>query len=458
MAEGILDGISNAVSGAGDFFLNRGRYADPNAINAQFGVPEQDVRQAGINTLANVSALLLAAGQPMTGSERAKLLAGIGPAMGGMQGDIFKASQARLMTAQQRGAMAEARGLASLGERIKTDPEGVGKLIGRDADFVRANTPTNIMKIMQSIGTRDPVQQQLSEAKLRQIKAAEEATPAIRTMLEQDPVYGKPEMAAAREMILTNRSLQDEFIKSKTQRQGAQFEQATVIGADNKPILGQRNVVTGEFKPYSQGGVNINMGEKGAGEIDIKRIQDTQKSVRSMSTIAAPLEIAQRQLVEGNLDTGVITNATLGIRKLMSGLGILPQQEADKLAGEELFNSVTNFIVPRMRVDGSGSTSNYEDQLFQAAAPQLSKTRNGNILITSYLKQNIDYERSYARAMDKYYRDNKGSLAGFDDFAAQNVPPPVQSVENAEQYRALKKGTMYYSPQKREFLIKRGDN
>jgi hypothetical protein len=95
MADGILDGISNAVSGAGDFFLNRGRYADPNAMNAQFGVPEQDVRQAGINTLANVSALLLAAGQPMTGTQRAQLLAGIGPALGGMQGDILKSVQAR---------------------------------------------------------------------------------------------------------------------------------------------------------------------------------------------------------------------------------------------------------------------------------------------------------------------------------------------------------------------------
>ena len=95
MADGILDGISNAVSGAGDFFLNRGRYADPNAMNAQFGVPEQDVRQAGINTLANVSALLLAAGQPMTGAQRAQLLSGIGPAFSGMQGDIQKSVQAR---------------------------------------------------------------------------------------------------------------------------------------------------------------------------------------------------------------------------------------------------------------------------------------------------------------------------------------------------------------------------
>lgn len=127
MADGILDGISNAVSGAGDFFLNRGRYADPNAINAQFGVPEQDVRQAGINTLANVSALLLAAGQPMTGSERAKLLAGIGPAMGGMQTDIFKSSQARLMNAQQRDKLTEMQELQALDAERKKDPEGLAK-------------------------------------------------------------------------------------------------------------------------------------------------------------------------------------------------------------------------------------------------------------------------------------------------------------------------------------------
>ena len=65
MADGLLGGI-------GDFFLGGGRYADPNAINPQYGVPEADVRQAGINTLANVSALLLAAGQPMSGQQRAQ--------------------------------------------------------------------------------------------------------------------------------------------------------------------------------------------------------------------------------------------------------------------------------------------------------------------------------------------------------------------------------------------------
>jgi hypothetical protein len=150
MADGILDGISNAVSGAGDFFLNRGRYADPNAMNAQFGVPEQDVRQAGINTLANVSSLLLAAGQPMTGSERAKLLAGIGPALGGMQTDIFKSTQARLMNAQQRGAMQEQQELQALNEERKRDPEGLAKKMGRTINEVQTLSIKDLREIAKS--------------------------------------------------------------------------------------------------------------------------------------------------------------------------------------------------------------------------------------------------------------------------------------------------------------------
>lgn len=87
--------VESLLGGIGDFFFGGGKYADPKAINPQYGVPEADVRQAGINTLANVSALLLAAGQPMSGQQRAQLLAGVGPALGGMQSDIQRSLQAR---------------------------------------------------------------------------------------------------------------------------------------------------------------------------------------------------------------------------------------------------------------------------------------------------------------------------------------------------------------------------
>jgi hypothetical protein len=418
------------VSGAGDFFLNRGRYADPNAMNAQFGVPEQDVRQAGINTLANVSALLLAAGQPMTGSERAKLLAGIGPAMGGMQTDIFKSSQARLMNAQQRGAMEEARGLASLGDRMKTDPEGVGKLIGRDADFVRANTPTNIMKIMQSIGTRDPVQQQLSEAQLRQIKAAEEATPTIRALLEQDPVYGKPEMAAAREMIIVDKSLRDEFIKSKTQRQGAQFEPTTVMGADNKPIVGQRNVVTGEFKPYSQGGVQIMPGEK-AQDAELGKAAAQQQVELVQSASKAPLQISRLNLMERiteGVNTGRWTDVKAGIVsgaralgmsdeaiKSISGLNpALPesQQQLQKLSNELTVGLIGPGGFP------ANSFSNADRDFLSNIFPQITNEPGANKLIIEVMRrtERRKVEKSSAwRAYQKKERD-AGRRADFFEF------------------------------------------
>tara|TARA_R110000868_G_scaffold6894_6_gene38293 strand:- start:2890 stop:4323 length:1434 start_codon:yes stop_codon:yes gene_type:complete len=168
MADGILDGISNAVSGAGDFFLNRGRYADPNAMNAQFGVPEQDVRQAGINTLANVSSLLLAAGQPMTGAQRAQLLAGIGPALGGMQTDIFKSTQARLMNAQQREKMTEMQELQALDAERKKDPEGLAKKMNLPVGLMGTIGVRDLRDIAKQITikrfTQDPSSLALSEA------------------------------------------------------------------------------------------------------------------------------------------------------------------------------------------------------------------------------------------------------------------------------------------------------
>jgi len=165
MADGILGGLS-------DFFLNQGRYADPNAVNERFGVPEQDVRQAGINTLANVSSLLLAAGQPMTGTQRAQLLSGIGPALGGMQSDIFKASQARLMNAQQRGALQEQQELAAISERRQQDPDGLARDMGIDVGRVRSLPAKALADIARSItvsqASRTPESRQLERLQLQQ--------------------------------------------------------------------------------------------------------------------------------------------------------------------------------------------------------------------------------------------------------------------------------------------------
>jgi hypothetical protein len=299
----------------------------------------------------------------MSGSERAKLLAGIGPALGGMQTDIYKASQARLMTAQQRTAMDEARGLASLGERMKTDPEGVGKLIGRDADFVRANTPTNIMKIMQSIGTRDPLQQKLQQAQLgeyetKQQIAQEEARSlaALSEQMKTDPEGVGRMIGQSADVVrgASPRVVMDIIKQRATARQSAQFEPATVIGADNKPILGQRNIVTGEFKPFSQGGVQIMPGER-AEEAEVGKASAQRQNATIEAGAKAPTEIAKLNLADrivGNIATGrwsdVKANIVSGARALgisddtlKSIAGLDPNLPAARQQLTSIFNSVT---------------------------------------------------------------------------------------------------------------------
>lgn len=151
MADGLLGGVGDFFGGAKDFLLGGGRYADPTAMNAQFGVPEADVRQAGINSLANVSALLMAAGQPMSGAQRAQLLAGIGPAMGGMTTDLYKMSQARLMMAQQRQAMQEIQEISAINKRRLEDPEGLAKQMNLSVDRVKALSGSMLRDIAKRI-------------------------------------------------------------------------------------------------------------------------------------------------------------------------------------------------------------------------------------------------------------------------------------------------------------------
>jgi len=119
------------MAGLLDFFTGGGEYADPNAMDERYGVSKGDVRQAALNTLGNVSGLLLAAGQPMSGSQRAQLLGQLGPAFGGAQTDIYNAAQRRLLGAENEQKMAEMQQLRTLADEMK-DPAAFKAKYGFD--------------------------------------------------------------------------------------------------------------------------------------------------------------------------------------------------------------------------------------------------------------------------------------------------------------------------------------
>ncbi len=159
MAEGFLGGF-------GDFLTGGGIYADPKAINPTYGVPEGDVRQAAINQLSQLSALALAAGQPMEGSQRAQLLAQMGQVGGQFNTNLYNAAQRRLMTSQMQQQQSDIEELNVLRDLQKKDPEGLAKRLGPQytADIVRSLPVNSLRDVVKSVNiaqlSRDPIQQQ----------------------------------------------------------------------------------------------------------------------------------------------------------------------------------------------------------------------------------------------------------------------------------------------------------
>lgn len=150
-------------------------------IDPRYGVPRSDVQNAAINTLGNVSALLLAAGQPIMPAQRAQLLAQIGPAAAGGGTDLYNAAQRRLMTAQMEQRRAEMEDTRRIGELMR-DPEAFRNATGFELQQFAGMRPGDVSQTLRQIAvaraTQDPNQRALTAL---QVEAA-------RRDAEMDPV------------------------------------------------------------------------------------------------------------------------------------------------------------------------------------------------------------------------------------------------------------------------------
>lgn len=140
------------VDGILDFFTGGGDYADPTKIDPRYGVPMSDVRQAAWNSIGNMSALLLAAGQPMAPQQRAAYLAQLGQAGGGLNTDLYNAAQRRLMMSQYQQKMDDLKEDATIRDEMK-DAAGFKARYGFDPTGMR---PEDVRQARRTLATRDP--------------------------------------------------------------------------------------------------------------------------------------------------------------------------------------------------------------------------------------------------------------------------------------------------------------
>jgi len=212
-------------------------------------------------------------------------------------------------------------------------------------------------------------------------------------------------------------------------------------------------------------GTNINMASetafaKESVQYAFRALGDADKAIAQVRDLEPRLEQITNILASGEVDTGRIASLTFPFRQILAESNMLSSEEAEKQSSEELLRSAIQYIIPRMRVVGSGSTSDKEMNAFAQAAPNFANNTLGNQKIASGMSQVIKYQKERRNLMDQYMMDpdlGNGTLMGFNKWADEKqgtifkTYTTDESFDEAVRSGDLKVGDMYFNGQ--DYLI-----
>lgn len=287
------------------------------------------------------------------------------------------------------------------------------------------------------LGKRDPIantMQRQAALRQQQMQAKREA---LFSELAQDPRYANqikliqagldPKMFAAQKLTAD----QDNYRLAVTQGYKGTF--MDYMKEKKAPLVTIDQKTETEF-------------QKEATKSAFRTLEKAQENVNQFVDIEGRLGILQKQLEGGELETGIFEELKIPFQRLAAGLNILPPDELKKLGSKELFQRTVNYIVPRMRVAGSGSTSDTEVQLFRESAPSLQLEEGGNLLIVGGMSAVAKHNRERLKLMEKYIADENlgaGNLIGFGEYADKKLGPVFKQYDSDESFdRQVREGKL----------------
>lgn len=374
------------MAGLLDFFTGSGDYADPQKIDPRYGVPMADVRQAALNSIGNMGAILMAAGQRMEPAQRAAYLAQLGQAGAGFNTDLYNASQRRLMQARTQEQMQEMEENKRLDAMLK-DPaqlQGLG-VTQQQAQFLGRGGLRQLManRAMQSPETAEANRLKLDEAKtaqqLRQqvfdaIDADTSLTPAQRAIMKQ-----QPELYARRQQPPAYRPMTAE----ERTTFGIKPDVPAYMTADGPKVLGG-------------GGTTVNIG--GDNNADAKLREELSKDEGArLSKLQSAANTAASSLQDFQVVDELLTMAPQG-----PITGRLAQAFPGVSNAGTALQSFIYRIAPTLRVEGSGATSDLDYEGMLRSLPALQNKPEANKLIVEVFKQKADINIKRGDLVTKY--------------------------------------------------------
>ena len=173
------------------------------------------------------------------------------------------------------------------------------------------------------------------------------------------------------------------------------------------------------------------------------------------------LDVA-KDLLAGGMETGPIQSILLPFRKIGADLNLISAEKQNDLSNQEVFNAISNYLIPRMRADGSGATSNLEGAAFAKATITIDKSPRSNAMILAGMRQLANRQNQIISEKEDWFYDKdkgNGSFTGFKKWAEKNVPAAFQKFEtDAELTAAIDAGTLsvgeaFYDAKNKQYEI-----
>lgn len=187
------------------------------------------------------------------------------------------------------------------------------------------------------------------------------------------------------------------------------------------------------------GAQNISIDQRG--EVEFDKASGKHQAERFDKLVSGGMEAkAMRADLDALKDIGsrITTGKTA---ELTAALG--PYAEAagikiDSLDDLQAYKSIVAKLAPRMRVVGSGATSDYEMRQFLEALPGLGKTPGGNEMIQTTLQALQDHKEQAAEIASKAM--NKELTPREADKLLRQLPDPLTGWKQANKQSTLKAG------------------
>jgi hypothetical protein len=172
--------------------------------------------------------------------------------------------------------------------------------------------------------------------------------------------------------------------------------------------------------------------------------KDNEKYEKNLDLLNR-LDVA-KDLLAGGMETGPIQSILLPFRKIGADLNLISAEKQNDLSNQEVFNAISNYLIPRMRAEGSGATSNLEGAAFAKATITIDKSPRSNAMILAGMRQLANRQNKIIQEKEDWFYDKdkgNGSFTGFKKWAEENVPAAFQKFEtDAELTAAIDAGTL----------------